>query len=94
VTSTYSPGDTPWSRSAADRSCATGANRSVTSAIASPTSSTRPATDSLRRFVTAVSVEHSSRSLAWSVSTRFSSSGIDRSNDRMPASTCATGTSL
>ena len=35
--------------------------------------------------------EHSSRSLAWSVSTRLSSSGIVRSYERMPASTCATG---
>ena len=40
----------------------------------------------------AISVEHSRRSLAWSVSTRFSSSGIVRSNERMPASTWATGT--
>ena len=47
---------------------------------------------SFARFSTAVSVEHSSRSLAWSVSTRFSSSGIVLSNERMPASTCATGT--
>ena len=33
-----------------------------------------------------------SRSLAWSVSTRLSSSGIERSQERMPASTCASGT--
>ena len=35
----------------------------------------------------AVSVEHRSRSLAWSVSTRLSSSGIARSKERIPAST-------
>ncbi len=39
----------------------------------------------------AVSVEQSSRSLAWSQSTRLSSSGMERSNERMPASTCPTG---
>ena len=65
---------------------------SDTSAITSPTSRTSPATPSRSRFATAVSVEHSSRSLAWSVSTRLSSSGIERSNERIPASTWATGT--
>ncbi len=40
----------------------------------------------------AVWVEHSSTWLAWSHSTRFSSSGMVRSNERMPASTCAIGT--
>ena len=39
----------------------------------------------------AVSDAHSSSSPRWSVSTRFSSSGMLRSNERMPASTCATG---
>ena len=39
----------------------------------------------------AVGVEQSSRSLAWSVSTRLSSSGMVRSNERMPASTWPTG---
>ena len=34
---------------------------------------------------------HRSRSERWSVRTRLSSSGIARSNERMPASTCATG---
>ena len=39
----------------------------------------------------AVSVEQSSRSLAWSVRTRLSSSGIERSKERIPASTCPSG---
>ena len=64
---------------------------SDTSAITSPTRCTSPATPSRSRFPTAVSVEQSSRSLAWSVSTRFSSSGISRSNERMPASTWPAG---
>ena len=34
----------------------------------------------------------SSRSAAWSVSTRLCSSGIRRLNERSPASRCATGT--
>ena len=64
---------------------------SDTSAITSPTRWTSPAAASRRRLSTAVGVEQSSRSLAWSVSTRLSSSGIERSNERMPASTCPTG---
>ena len=62
------------------------------STITSPTTSIRPATRSARRFSAAASEEHSSSAEAWSVSTRLSSSGIARSNERMPASTCATGT--
>ncbi len=47
---------------------------------------------SWRRLATATAVEHSSSALAWSTSTRLSSSGIERSNERIPASTCTTGT--
>jgi hypothetical protein len=64
---------------------------SETSAITSPTRWTSPAALSRSRLATAVSVEQSRRSLAWSVSTRFSSSGIARSKDRMPASTWPVG---
>ena len=39
----------------------------------------------------ASSVGASSRSAAWSVSTRLCSSGIRRLNERSPASRCATG---
>ena len=55
-----------------------------------PPRSARP-TRSARRFSAAASDEHSSSADAWSVSTRLSSSGIARSNERMPASTWATG---
>ena len=65
--------------------------RRATSTITSPTTSTLPATDSARRFSAAASEEHSSSSEAWSVSTRLSSSGIERSNERMPASMWITG---
>ncbi len=61
------------------------------STITSPTTSTRPAIRSARRFSAAASEEHRSSEEAWSVSTRLSSSGIARSNERIPASTCATG---
>ena len=47
---------------------------------------------SAARFAAATSDEHSSSALRWSVSTRLISSGMARSNERMPASTCATGT--
>ena len=66
-------------------------NASDTSAITSPTScdlaAARPRARGSR---IAVSVEQSSRSLAWSVSTRLSSSGMERSKERMPASTWPT----
>ena len=75
-----------------ERSRAIGPKVSDTSAITSPTRCTAPAARSASRLRTAVSVEHSSRSLAWSHSTRFSSSGMARSKERMPASTWATGT--
>ena len=65
---------------------------SATSTITSPTSSTRPATCSRSRLATAVGDGHSSSELRWSVSTRLTSSGMRRSNERMPASTWATGT--
>ena len=73
-----------------ERSSAMSRKASETSAITSPTSSASPRTPSLSRLSIAVSVEQSSRSLAWSVSTRFSSSGMERSNERMPASTWPT----
>ena len=73
------------------RSAARGPSSSAMSTITSPTTSIRPATRSARRFSAAASDEHSSRLEAWSVSTRLSSSGIARSNERMPASTWATG---
>ncbi len=60
--------------------------------MASPTIRTPSEIPSRARFVAAVSVEHSRSVLAWSVSTRLSSSDIDRSKERIPASTCATGT--
>ena len=59
--------------------------------MTSPTRCASPRTPSRARLSIAVWVEHSRRSLAWSVSTRFSSSGIVRSNERMPASTWPTG---
>ena len=74
-----------------ERSSAMSRKASETSAITSPTRCTSPATLSRSRFATAVSVEHSSSSLAWSVRTRFSSSGISRSKERMPASTWPAG---
>ena len=64
---------------------------SETSAITSPTRWASPRARSSRRLSSAVWVEHSSRSLAWSVSTRLSSSGIVASKERMPASTWPTG---
>ena len=64
---------------------------SDTSAITSPTRWDSPRTPSRSRLRIAVSVEHSSSSLAWSVRTRFSSSGMERSNERIPASTCPVG---
>ncbi len=60
---------------------------SDTSAITSPTRCASPGAFSRSRFAIAVEVEQSSRSLAWSVSARFSSSGMARSKERMPAST-------
>ena len=64
----------------------------VHDAITSPTTSQRPTTASRLRFSSAAGEEHSSSAEAWSVRTRLSSSGIARSNERIPASTWATGT--
>jgi hypothetical protein len=82
---------TPSRSSTAVRAAARGPSSSATSTITSPTTSTSPATRSPRRIAAGASDEHSSRSAAWSVSTRLSSSGIVRSYERIPASTWATG---
>ena len=74
------------------RSRAIGRKMRVASAITSPTTSRLPPTPS----VASCSAERSSgqrRSAEMpSTSIRFRSSGIERSNERSPASTCATGT--
>ena len=59
--------------------------------MTSPTTTTSPCTPSERRFSAGPADEQSRRSDAWSASTRLSSSGIERSYERIPASTCATG---
>ena len=70
---------------------ARGASSWATSTITSPTTTTSPETLSWRRCSAGVAEEQSSRSEAWSARTRLSSSGIARSNERIPASTWATG---
>ena len=47
---------------------------------------------SAARLATAVGVGAKSQRERWSATTRLTSSGIRRSNERSPASTCATGT--
>ena len=93
VASTYSPGSSPRRAQQLDALGARGWTRSrdVHHHVADELDAARRrprAADSS----TATSEEHSSSELAWSASTRLSSSGIARSNERMPASTCATGT--
>ena len=66
-------------------------NTNAASYITSPTWLTPATTPSRPRFSTAWFVGQSSKAETWSVRTRLSSSGMPRSNDRNPASTCAMG---
>src|SRR5690625_4311491 len=66
------------------------ATRRHTSVITSPVTRVRSARPSAARWVRATSVGASSRSAAWSVSTRLCSSGMRRLNERSPASRWAT----
>ena len=91
VASRKPPASTSQASSTDVRSLARGASSCATSTITSPTTTTSPETFSWRRCSAGVAEEQSSRSEAWSARTRLSSSGIVRSNERIPASTWATG---
>src|SRR6059036_1538538 len=90
VTRMYSPFRTPkrWRMS---RERAAWALCSATSYITSPTRCTPRPMPSLTRLSTAVSVGQKRSAERWSATTRLISSGIDRLNDRRPASTCPRG---
>ena len=60
--------------------------------MTSPTSSTPRVMPSAARFSTAVSDGQKSSRERRSVTTRLTSSGMRMSNERRPASTCASGT--
>ena len=59
--------------------------------MTSPTTTARPPRPSASRCAAAAAVGASSRSAAWSVRTRLTSSGIDRLKERRPASRWAVG---
>ena len=91
VASAYSPRLTPYAAPGSPRRSATGPNRRAQSTITSPTTWTPSTTPSASRLRAATSVGQKSCAARWSVTTRLISSGMRRSNDRRPASTCATG---
>ena len=84
-------GSRPSRSTASERSSAIGPKISATSAITSPTSTAASPRPSWRRLAIAASVEHRDSADSASATTRFTSSGIERLNERMPASTWASG---
>ena len=70
-----------------ERRLASGPNWAATSTITSPTRCTPSVMPSAARLSTATWLGQKRRSLMTSVTTRFTSSGIARSNERSPDST-------
>ncbi len=92
VITAYFPAASPNLSITSDCSSARTRLNSTASTMTSPVTRTPSRIPSRSRFSTAVLVGQKRRLETWSTTTRFTSSGMARSNDRRPASTWATGT--